>query len=125
MWEEGVEDYIGRIVEVPELVMDHVAGRVYRVQTESNSHFFAVVGYGRPCFYSAKKAVLEPKKVLSLHRGSILITKMIFNYCRTSIILFIISLKLFANPTDPNVKSGDISIQQVENNLTISQKTDT
>ena len=80
--EEGVEDYIGRIVEVPKLVLDHVAGRVYRVQTESNSHFFAVVGYGRPCFYSEKKAVLDPREVLSLHRGSILITKMKLNYFR-------------------------------------------
>ena len=79
---EGLEKYIGEIINLPELVLDHIAGRVYKVQTKSNKHFFVVVGYGRLSYYAIKKELNEPKEILSLHRGSALITRMKFKYIR-------------------------------------------
>ncbi len=80
--EEGIEDFIGEIIGVPELLLKHVAGRVYEVRTKEDKHFFVVVGHGRPSYYPIDKEINKPEEILSYHRGRGLITRMKVNYLR-------------------------------------------
>ena len=77
---EGREKFFGEIVGIPWLVLDHVAGRVYEVQTEAKKSYFVVVGHGNPFYYPTKVELTDPKEILSYHRGDKLLVKLKVNH---------------------------------------------
>jgi hypothetical protein len=80
-WLKGrsIGEYIGEIMEKPELLLDHAAGRIYKVVTDREAYFL-IVGCGNPVLYPMKKTLNSPEEILSFHRGRGLVTRLKFNH---------------------------------------------
>jgi hypothetical protein len=80
--EQGLSEYFGKLFGTPELVLDHIAGRVYEVKSNWEKRYFIVVGHGYPSFYPLDKGYVKPFDVLCFHRGRGLVIKMKFEYLK-------------------------------------------
>jgi hypothetical protein len=80
--EQGLSDHLGKICGTPELVLDHIAGRVYEVSTNHQERYFVVVGHGYPSFYPRDEGYANPVDVLCFHRGRGLVIRMKFEYLK-------------------------------------------
>jgi hypothetical protein len=80
-WLKGrsVGEYIGEIKHKPELLLDHTAGRIYKVITDKEDYFL-IVGCGNPVLYPMKKTLNSAEEILSFHRGCGLVTRLKFNH---------------------------------------------
>jgi hypothetical protein len=81
--ERSVGEYIGEIIQIPELVLDHAAGRIYKIITDKENYFL-IIGCGHPVLYPMKKTLDSAEEILSFHRGRGLVIRMKFNHLQNN-----------------------------------------
>ena len=77
--ERSVGEYVGELIQKPELVLDHAAGRIYEIKTDKDNYFL-IIGCGNPVLYPMRKSLSSPEEILSYHRGRGLTIRLKFNH---------------------------------------------